>query len=135
MKKLKMLLMSKNKIRDIYSYYIGNLRYYLYYSKNFKWLIRSHIIEQIDLRIEEWMDRECLNNGECKICGCITPALQMANKSCDKPCYPPMMNKTQWDFFKKYEWMSTNKGVWFVESDEYATITFKSYKDVPRQNS
>jgi hypothetical protein len=25
----------------------------------------------------------------------------MADKACDKPCYPPMMNKEEWAMFKE----------------------------------
>lgn len=46
------------------------------------------------------MDRTCFYNGECKLCGCQTTALQMANKACKKPCYPEMMNKIEWTCFK-----------------------------------
>ncbi len=58
-------------------------------------MIRDHIKEQIDYRIEV-MDRDCYNQGSCIICGCSTTALQMADKACDKPCYPPMMKKKEW---------------------------------------
>lgn len=33
------------------------------------------------------MDPICYGNGECKICGCQTTHLQMADKACDKPYY------------------------------------------------
>ena len=42
------------------------------------------------------MDKECLDNGSCVICGCETPALQMAGKACDKPCYPVMYKRGVW---------------------------------------
>lgn len=41
-----------------------------------------------------------LYNGSCKICGCDTTALQMADKACPKPCYPPMMNRENWMMYK-----------------------------------
>ena len=86
-----------NKIR---AYITGNIRYYLYYNPKLKWIIRNHIYYQIEARISS-MDRQCYNDGSCKLCGCTTTALQMANKECDKPCYPKMMNKKEWEFFKK----------------------------------
>lgn len=89
---------AKINIKNIVAYITGNLRYQLYYS-DFKFLIRKHIREQIDWRIEI-MDKECFNNGSCTICGCSTTALQMANKACDKPCYPKMMNRRQWKSLK-----------------------------------
>lgn len=91
---LKKLKESKHPIRDMMAYIQGNVRYKLYYSK-WQCLIRKHIKEQIDFRIKV-MDRECYNNGSCKICGCETTALQMANKPCDKPCYPRMYSKKVW---------------------------------------
>ena len=90
---------AKPTLKNILSYLQGNLRYKLFYS-NFAFLIRPHIREQIEVRINS-MDPICYGNGECKLCGCQTTALQMANKACDKPCYPSMMNKKQWDFFKE----------------------------------
>lgn len=94
---------AKPTIKNIISYIQGNIRYKLYYSK-WSWLIPSHIREQIDFRIHK-MDKECYNQGACKMCGCKTTALQMANKQCDKPCYPEMMNKKQW---KKYKHEKTS---------------------------
>ena len=63
-------------------------------------MIQSHIREQIDMRIK-WMKPECYKGGSCVMCGCQTTELQMANKACDGDCYPPMMNKKQWEAFKK----------------------------------
>ena len=88
------LKQSKHPIRDVISYIQGTIRYKLFYS-NFKGLIRKHIREQIEFRIMV-MDKECYNNGSCTICGCTTTALQMANKPCDKPCYPKMYCKRAW---------------------------------------
>lgn len=109
MKKLwSLLLKSKNKRRDIKAYLVGNLRYWAWYATFMgdsyffrKLFIREHIRQQIEHRIYKWMDRDCYSNGECKICGCTTTALQMANKACDKPCYPEMMDKVSWGKFKE----------------------------------
>lgn len=85
---------AKPTIKNIIAYLQGTIRYKLYYSK-YNWLIPKHIREQINYRISV-MDRECYNNGQCKMCGCKTTALQMANKACDKPCYSKMLNKKEW---------------------------------------
>lgn len=85
--------------RDIRAWFEGNYRYNIYYSLDWGWLMRPHIREQIDWRINI-MDKECYSSGQCKICGCQTTALQMANKRCDKPCYPRMMNKRSWAALK-----------------------------------
>lgn len=85
-------------IKDIVAYLQGNIRYKLYYS-TFRFLILKHIREQITHRIRV-MDGLCYSQGSCKMCGCMTTHLQMANKSCDKPCYPKMMNKKNWQSYK-----------------------------------
>ncbi len=86
--------MSRINVSNMLAYIQGNYRYKLYYSR-FKWLLRPHIVEQIDVRINS-MDRQCYNEGQCKLCGCKTTALQMANKACEKPCYPKMIDKVTW---------------------------------------
>ena len=90
---------AKPTLKNIIAYIQGNLRYKFFYS-NFAFLIRPHIREQIEVRINS-MDPICYGNGECKICGCQTTALQMANKACDKPCYPSMLSKEQWYVINK----------------------------------
>lgn len=91
---------AKINIKNIISYITGNIRYYLFYSKRLYILIPKHIREQINMRIEQ-MDQDCYNQGSCLVCGCETPHLQMADKACDKPCYPTMMNREDWKRFKK----------------------------------
>lgn len=90
---------AKINLVNIKSYIVGNYRYRLY-GTEFQWLIRTHILEQIKWRISV-MDKGCYENGSCFICGCATTALQMANKNCDKPCYPCMMPKDKWKLFKR----------------------------------
>ena len=90
---------SKLSLNNTLSYLIGNYRYKLYYS-SYKYLIRKHILEQIEFRIKI-MNRECYEKGECVLCGCQTTALQMANKSCDGNCYPSMMYSSMWWQFKR----------------------------------
>lgn len=101
---------------DIWHYLLGNYRYSLYYS-SLKILIRQHIVEQIEFRVKN-MEQQCYDEGECKLCGCKTIALQMCNKPCEKPCYPSMMNKKEWEIFKRggifvdkeYSWILTING-------------------------
>lgn len=85
---------------DIEHYYNGNL----FLSKiRYKWnklvynLLPSHIKQQIQIRI--WSSIPCIEIGQCKICKCSTPALQMADKACEKPCYPAMLSKKDWEEF------------------------------------
>jgi len=109
-------LKPKRKLIDVWHYFLGNYRYFFYYRPKLSWLIRVHIREQISYRIT-WMDSECYSNGSCKICGCETTALQMCNKQCDKPCYPPMMDKDQWHRYY------TNESVVCIKSDCWAKDT------------
>lgn len=94
--------MAKSKItgEDVRAYIQGNIRELLFY--NFPSLIRLHIREQIVFRLGV-LDKECYANGSCKMCGCMIPGLQMANKSCPKPCYPEMKSKKEWLKFKTTE--------------------------------
>lgn len=107
--------MSKITIKDILSYIQGNIRYKLYYSR-YNWLIRKHIREQIEFRIQI-MNPTCYSNGSCIACGCKTTALQMTNKSCDKDCYPTMMNKTQWNYFSKGIPAIIKKEMWLFKPE------------------
>jgi hypothetical protein len=91
--------MAKITFKNIVAYIQGKVRYRLYYSL-FKKLIPRHVLEQIDWRVGI-MDPKCYDSGSCVLCGCETIALQMANKACDKPCYPPMLDKRTWIKFKK----------------------------------
>jgi hypothetical protein len=91
---LRQILNGQRPLIDIWHYFVGNYRYKLYYSK-YKWLIRKHIREQIEYRINV-MKTDCLLKGECTECGCATPALQMCSKACEGSCYPAMMEKDFW---------------------------------------
>lgn len=118
---IKKLSLSKNKFSVVYSYFLGNFRYRLYYYRRYKenfnsplmFFMRGHIAEQIEYRIY-WMDIECYDKGECKICGCATTALQMCNKSCEKPCYPDMMSRWQWKRYKKGSSFRDHNGIWLA---------------------
>lgn len=123
MNKLKDILTGKRPISDVYQYLLGNYRYKMYYSTSY--LLRGHIKEQIDKRIG-WMDRECYFNGYCKLCGCDTIALQMASKSCDKPCYPTMMTRNQWKGFKRGNIYIDKHGKWVLTSEGRPELLVKS---------
>lgn len=132
MKKLEMLLKSKHKLKDIKAYVTGTYRNFVYSLRNhLKWemniLMRKHIQQQIYYRTIIWIDKECSKIGICKICGCTTPALQMANKSCDKPCYPEMMNKKQWNNFLDGKIFRDKKGLWKMNED--LTLTFRNHNN------
>lgn len=98
--KTKILLVLKGKVPliDVWFYVQGNIRYRLYYSK-YKWLLRRHIREQIEFRLQR-MKAVCYDQGSCVICGCETPMLQMANKPCDGGCYPRIVKAGTWKLIK-----------------------------------
>ena len=86
-------------VRNVIAYAQGNVRYFLYYKPSLKFLIPVHIREQIEYRINS-MNSECYASGNCVKCGCKTTALQMANKPCEGNCYPEMLNRKTWKFFR-----------------------------------
>ena len=96
---------------DIIDYFRGNIRYKLYYSK-FNHMLPSHIKEQIDFRINIMMDKECYNRGSCKVCGCSTTNLQMANKPCEGHCYPQIVNEEVWFDFKLGGQIKNDSYIW-----------------------
>ena len=108
---------AKPTLKNIIAYIQGNLRYKLFYSK-FAFLIRPHIREQIEARIRS-MDQECYNAGECKMCGCQTTALQMADKACDKPCYPEMLSRNKWYLLKRTKGIFVNSQYWIYKQGKF----------------
>ena len=102
-----MITLKQITFKNVLAFIQGYYRYYAYlYFKNK--LVRKHIIEQFEVRMRS-ADLDCIVNRECKVCGCKTPALFWANKACDKPCYPPMMNKDKWyRFIADKDWCLVN---------------------------
>ena len=113
--------MAKVTFKNILAYITGNLRYKLFYS-SFKFLIRRHIREQIEVRIAS-MDQECFENGSCKLCGCQTTHLQMANKACDKPCYPKMVDSYKWYMLSIGYSYKQNGITWFLQDNKFKILT------------
>lgn len=114
------------KIKDVWFYIQGNVRYKIYYKKIasnkitsffFSWFLSKHVKEQIDVRIVS-MDKECYEKGECKICKCATTHLQMANKACDKPCYPAMLNKKEWEDCKREGFYRDGDFCWVLSKNK-----------------
>jgi hypothetical protein len=89
----------KKKIRDAWAYTQGNIRFKLYESTYFKWLLRTHIRQQIEYRMTQ-IKKECFVKGSCVHCGCAVPQLQMADKTCPGKCYPRMMGRSAWEFYR-----------------------------------
>lgn len=104
---------------DVFWFFQGYARYYAV--RLFGWrVLRTHIGEQIVARALS-ADRRCVGEGRCIICGCHTPALFYAGKSCDRPCYPRMMGKRRWEEFKE----KCGDREWF-----YIEGKFKKVKEV-----
>ena len=101
-------------------------------------LLSISIRQQIEKRIKS--SQTCIEKGQCIICKCDTPALQMANKACDKPCYPAMINKKDWEEFygngehipRKWYYCKETKLEWsifdnkFITKQEYLEKRFKN---------
>lgn len=128
--------MKKEKITisNIFYFIQGNIRYRLYYNKILSKLIRKHIREQIDYRIAV-MSKECYDTGSCTMCGCKTTALQMSNKSCNKPCYPPMMKKKEWELFKLYVPVLINNDIWSIKEKTFNSKNKTKRMYVLRKNN
>lgn len=107
---------AKISLSNILAYLQGNYRYKLFYSEKFGWLMRKRIREQIEYRINS-MDKECYNAGECKLCGCQTTALQMANKACDKPCYPEMIGARDWRILQAFPKALIYTNEWKIDTE------------------
>ena len=133
------MIQKKINLKNIIAYIQGNLRYKLFYS-NFAFLIRPHIREQIEVRINS-MDPICYGNGECKLCGCQTTHLQMADNACDKPCYPSMLSKEQWYVINKnYPVYNEETRLWWsLFNNKFISSAYKSYEHMidsqPKPNS
>lgn len=106
-------------------------------------LVRKHIKEQYEWRLIK-ANPECLKQGQCVYCSCKTPDVQLANKPCWSGCYPPMMNKVHWNWFKtfnqfngqmnnpeaaKLNWDTTFHDLGKVTHKEPVTLTFKYLGD------
>ena len=118
--------MAKINFTNIIGYIQGKVRYKVYYNF-FNWLIREHIKEQIEWRIMV-MEKSCYTSGACMLCGCSTTALQMANKPCDKPCYPGMMNSRKWKDFKQGLVLSDGKILWGYKSSSQVSMFYVGEK-------
>lgn len=116
-----MIKLEQLTLNNMIAYNIGNYRYKLFYSKNLKKLIRKHISEQIQVRINS-MNKDCYDKGACIICGCSTTALQMANKACDGNCYPKMLNKVEWKKLKKKGSYYSCGRLWYLRGDKFISI-------------
>jgi hypothetical protein len=82
---------------NLKGFFQGYFRYILH--RFFPGRFMDFRTEQFYFRISR-MNEGCLRKEECP-CECSVPAKQMEDRSCDLGCYPPMMNKKDWEQFKK----------------------------------
>lgn len=102
--------MAKAKVtpKNIKKFITGWYRWFLYKMQRSKYLVGfedydflpTHLQEQFKYRLSV-MDKECLEAGHCKICGCKTPQLQLADEPCDGGCYPEFKNEEDWKTYKE----------------------------------
>lgn len=97
MNKVKKLL--KN-ISKVYNYSIAYYRAFCIKYVITTLLIREHIYEQYTVRINS-SEKECVDSGYCKECGCRTPIYFMTNTECLGNCYPKMLPKYAWNNLKQ----------------------------------
>ena len=63
--------------------------------------LEDHVKEQIIWRHGK-ADKDCIEKGVC-YCGCEMPDMLYADKTCEKNCYPVMMDKKTWEDYKANE--------------------------------
>lgn len=106
-------------MKKVFYYLQGNIRTFLYYTwgGKLKFLLPLHICEQYEYRMNS-IDRKCFMEGQCKICKCSVPELQMSDKPCEKPCYPLFMSKKTWEQAKKHGFilMKETGRLWVVDT-------------------
>ena len=112
--------------KDVFYYIQGNVRSYLYYT-NWWFLplhifIPLHILEQMVARLNTIEGSECYEKGSCKHCGCKVPALTFCNKKCDGFCYPKIVNKKDWLYFKlnKVKWFES--AIWMYKDGKFKLV-------------
>jgi len=86
-------------LKNIKAYIQGKSRLFIKkYGADFIKL-EEHIQEQIIWREERALP-ECIEKGQCISCGCDMPDMLYSDKSCERKCYPEMMDKETWEKFK-----------------------------------
>jgi hypothetical protein len=82
----------------------------------------KHVREQIRYRLN-MMNETCILKGECP-CQCLVPYKQFENRSCEKNCYPELMEEKQWADYK------TKNNI----TNELITEGFKRYYQIKSKN-
>lgn len=62
--------------------------------------VDEHILEQAAWRMTQ-ANKECIKADQCQACGCFPMSDKvLEDRSCEENCYPPMINKDNWEIFK-----------------------------------
>jgi len=88
---------------NIKGYFQGLLRLEDFYTRD----LNPDTEEQFLYRISV-MNPSCISNGMCP-CQCEVPAKQIEDRACELNCYPAMMNKEDWEEFKRVNNLSIPK--------------------------
>jgi hypothetical protein len=98
-KKNKIGLKDLFKLKNILSFLEGNVKYYY----NAIVGLPLHTKEQIIYRISICKD-SCFNDKGCEYCGCNTIKKMFTASSCNEGNkFPDLMDKIEWEKFKKTE--------------------------------
>lgn len=115
---------------NLYNYFIGQFRFFLY-NINLKF-IRLHIREQVG-----WRQSACYPycQFESKCCGCKTPNVFFAPKSCSLGNYPKLMNKKEWkSYVEEYKYKLNLLDSLKVKGEDFNNHIFHvsklSYEDI-----
>lgn len=61
----------------------------------------EHILEQAAWRLSV-ANKACIDTDQCQACGCFPMSDKvLEDRPCEGQCYPAMMNKEEWDSFKR----------------------------------
>jgi len=93
-KGIKMMMSGQYKLPDIFHFLTGEWRFFIYYGVDPLWL-SERVRFTYEYRVEKVRQKslECIENGHCVVCGCVTPDLFFANKADKGGCYPKMISK------------------------------------------
>lgn len=88
--------LSQINLSNIKGFVQGNFRKFM---EDYPGIVGDHIYEQVQYRLGI-MDENCLKNKQCP-CTCSVPEKQYENRQCENSCYGDMLNKQEWEDFKK----------------------------------
>jgi|TARA_R110000822_G_scaffold152112_8_gene291364 hypothetical protein len=82
-------------IDNVHNFLVGNLKYY----KSKVITVPDHIKEQLQHRLD--LCGDCIEAEGCIKCGCPVVKKHFLKKSCNPERFPDLMEKEEWDEYKK----------------------------------